>query len=174
MDVPVINSIDESNEIQKKMAVEIIESKGQRKIGILGLSFKAGTDDLRNSPIVDVAQTLYGKGYDLMIYDRNVRLSQLTGTNADFIQAKLPHLHQIITDDLDAVCVSCDVLVVTNKEAEFADLPARYPNKCIVDLVRQYKSLDYDGNYEGISWANVNENPAQDKPLERKMLTTEY
>jgi GDP-mannose 6-dehydrogenase len=174
VDVPVINSIDESNEIQKKLAVEIIESKGQRKIGILGLSFKAGTDDLRNSPIVDVAQTLYGKGYDLMIYDRNVRLSQLTGTNADFIQAKLPHLHQIITDDLDAVCVSCDVLVVTNKEAEFADLPARYPNKCIVDLVRQYKSLDYDGNYEGISWANVNENPAQDKPLERKMLTTEY
>ena len=174
VDVPVINSMDASNEIQKKLAVEIIESKGQRKIGILGLSFKAGTDDLRNSPIVDVAQTLYGKGYDLMIYDRNVRLSQLTGTNADFIQAKLPHLHQIITDDLDAVCVSCDVLVVTNKEAEFADLPARYPNKCIVDLVRQYKSLDYDGNYEGISWANVNENPAQDKPLERKMLTTEY
>ena len=123
---------------------------------------------------MDVAQTLYGKGYELHIYDRNVRLSQLTGTNADFIQAKLPHLHQIISDDLDAVCAACDVLVVTNKEAEYADLPERWPDKCIVDLVRQFKTLDYEGNYEGISWANINTNPAQDKPLTRSMLTTEY
>ena len=174
MDVPVINSIDLSNEIQKKTAVEIIESKGRRKVGVLGLSFKAGTDDLRNSPIVDVIEVLYGKGYDVRIYDRNVRLSQLTGTNADFIHAKLPHLHQVISDDLDAVCSASDVLVITNKEKEFADLPERYPDKCIVDLVRQFKELDYAGNYEGISWANINRNPAQLRPIERDMLTTEY
>lgn len=174
VDVPVINSIDPSNERQKKLAVEIIESKGKRRVGVLGLSFKAGTDDLRNSPIVDVIEVLYGKGYDLRIYDRNVRLSQLTGTNADFIRAKLPHLHQIISDDLDAVCAASDVLVITNKEKEFADLPGRYPEKCIVDLVRQFQALDYDGHYEGISWANINRNPAQDKPLDRDMLTTEY
>ena len=88
VDVPVINAIDPSNEIQKRIAAEIIESKGHRKIGILGLSFKAGTDDLRNSPIVDVAETLFGKGYDIQIYDKNVRISQLTGTNADFIAVK--------------------------------------------------------------------------------------
>ena len=174
VDVPVINSIDPSNEIQKKTAVEIIESKGRRNVGILGLSFKAGTDDLRNSPIVDVIETLHGKGYDVRIYDKNVRLSQLTGTNADFIQAKLPHLHQIISDDLDAVCKASDVLVITNKEKEFADLPERYPDKCIVDLVRQFRELDYEGNYEGISWANINRNPAQDRPIERNMLRTEY
>ena len=143
-------------------------------MGVLGLSFKAGTDDLRNSPIVDVIETLHGKGYDVRIYDKNVRLSQLTGTNADFIQAKLPHLHQIISDDLDAVCRASDVLVITNKEKEFAELPERYPDKCIVDLVRQYKELDYEGNYEGISWANINRNPAQDRPIERNMLKTEY
>ena len=174
VDVPVINSIDQSNEVQKRVAVEIIESKGRRNVGILGLSFKAGTDDLRNSPIVDVVEVLYGKGYNMRIYDRNVRLSQLTGTNADFIQAKLPHLHQIISDDLDAVCTASDVLVITNKEKEYADLPARYPDKCIVDLVRQFNELDYEGNYEGISWANINRNPAQDKPIERDMATTEY
>lgn len=171
---PVINAIDPSNELQKKIAVEIIESKGRKTVGILGLSFKAGTDDLRNSPIVDVAQALYGKGYDIRIYDKNVRVSQLTGTNADFISAKLPHLHEIITDDLDAVCSACDVLVVTNKEKEFACLPEKYPGKCIVDLVRQFKEMDYEGNYEGISWANINVNPAQDKPIERNMQTTEY
>lgn len=171
---PVISAIDPSNELQKKIAVDIIESKGCRKIGILGLSFKAGTDDLRNSPIVDVAQVLYGKGYELHIYDKNVRVSQLTGTNADFIAAKLPHLHQIITDDLDAVCQACDVLVITNKEKEFAQVPEKYPNKCIVDLVRQFKELDYDGNYEGISWGNINQNPGQGLKLERDMAKTEF
>lgn len=174
VETPVINAIDPSNEIQKQIAVDIIESKGRRAVGILGLSFKAGTDDLRNSPIVDVAEALYGKGYDIQIYDRNVRVSQLTGTNSDFIRAKLPHLHQIITDDLDAVCSECDVLVITNKEKEFAGIPDKYPDKCIVDLVRQFRELDYDGNYEGISWANINTNAAQDRPVERNMLTTEY
>lgn len=174
VETPVINAIDHSNEIQKKIAVDIIESKGRRSVGILGLSFKAGTDDLRNSPIVDVAEILYGKGYDIHIYDRNVRVSQLTGTNADFIRAKLPHLYRIITDDLDSVCSTCDVLVISNKEKEFTDLPERYPDKCIVDLVRQFKKLDYEGNYEGISWTNINTNATQDRPIERDMLTTEY
>ena len=174
VETPVINAIDPSNEIQKRIAVDMIESKGRRKVGILGLSFKAGTDDLRNSPIVDVAEALYGKGYEIHIYDRNVRVSQLTGTNADFIRAKLPHLYQIITDDLDAVCSACDVLVISNREKEFADLPEKYPGKCIVDLVRQFRDLDYEGNYEGISWANINNNAAQDRPVERDMLTTEY
>ncbi len=174
VDVPVLNAIDPSNEIQKKIAVDIIESKGRRKVGILGLSFKAGTDDLRNSPIVDVAEVLYGKGYEVHIYDKNVRVSQLTGTNADFIAAKLPHLHEIITDDLDAVCSECDVLVITNKEKEFAEVPAKYPRKCIVDLVRQFNELDYDGNYEGISWGNINVNEGQGLKLERDMAKTEF
>ena len=174
VDVPVLNAIDPSNEIQKKIAVDIIKSKGRRKVGILGLSFKAGTDDLRNSPIVDVAEALHGKGYEIHIYDKNVRVSQLTGTNADFIASKLPHLHEIITDDLDAVCSECDVLVITNKEKEFSDVPVRYPHKCIVDLVRQFKELDYDGNYEGISWGNVNINANKSMKLVRDMASTEF
>lgn len=174
IDVPVINAIDSSNEVQKRNALEIIESKGKRKIGILGLSFKAGTDDLRCSPIVDVAETLLGRGYDIHIYDKNVRLSQLTGTNADFIAAKLPHLHEIITDDMDRVCQKCDVLVITNKETEFEEIPEKYPHKVIVDLVRQFQVLDYDGNYEGISWGNINGNIAQNQVLERDMAQTEF
>jgi GDP-mannose 6-dehydrogenase len=174
VDVPVMNAIDPSNEIQKKTAIDVIESKGKRKVGILGLSFKAGTDDLRNSPIVDVAESLYGKGYEIHIYDRNVKVSQLTGTNADFIAAKIPHLHQIITDDLDEVCSQCDVLVITNKEKEFAQIPDKYPHKCIVDLVRQFGEVDYDGNYEGISWGNINSNTAQENAISRDMATTEF
>lgn len=174
VDVAVIMAIDSSNEIQKKNAIDIIESKGKKKIGILGLSFKSGTDDLRCSPIVDVAEALLGKGYEIHIYDKNVRVSQLTGTNADFIAAKLPHLHDIITDNLDAVCSECDVLVITNKEKEFANLPTRYPRKAIVDLVRQFDEIDYEGNYEGISWGNINGNPAQNNELVRDMAKTEF
>lgn len=174
VDVPVIMAIGLSNEIQKKNAIDIIESKGKRKIGILGLSFKSGTDDLRCSPIVDVAEALLGKGYEIHIYDKNVRMSQLTGTNADFIAAKIPHLHDIITDDLDAVCSECDVLVVTNKENEFADIPSKYTHKAIVDLVRQFNEIDYEGNYEGISWGNINGNPVQNDELVRDMAKTEF
>lgn len=174
IDSPVINAIEPSNEFQKKNAVNIIESKGKRKIGILGLSFKSGTDDLRCSPIVDVAETLLGKGYELHVYDKNVRISQLTGTNADFIAAKLPHLHDIISDDLQAVAEASDVLVITNKEKEFSDIPEKYPNKVIVDLVRQYEKLNYDGNYEGISWKNINVNTAQYKALTPDMVKTEF
>ena len=174
VDVPVINAINSSNDQQKKNAVDIIESKGKRKVGILGLSFKSGTDDLRCSPIVDVTEILLGKGYEIHIYDKNVHISQLTGTNADFIAAKLPHLHEIITDDLDLVCSESDVLVITNKEKEFSVIPAKYPHKVIVDLVRQFKMLDYEGNYEGISWSNINVNPAQNNVLERTMIITEF
>ncbi|MCD8282543.1 MAG: UDP-glucose/GDP-mannose dehydrogenase family protein, partial [Prevotella sp.] len=90
VDVPVINSIDTSNELQKKNAVELIAAKGKRNVGILGLSFKAGTDDLRCSPIVDVVERLLGKGFAVRIYDKNVKVSELTGTNLDFIMAKIP------------------------------------------------------------------------------------
>lgn len=174
VDVPVLNSINPSNEIQKKNAIDIIERKGCKKVGILGLSFKSGTDDLRNSPIVDVVEALYGKGYELSIYDKNVKISQLTGTNADFIEAKLPHLYNTISGDLDAVCSKCDVLVISNKEKEFADIPSKYPNKCIVDLVRQFKEIDYEGNYEGISWCNINLNNDLPSEIKRDMLKTEF
>lgn len=174
VDVPVINAIEESNEIQKRNAVNLIMEKGKRKVGILGLSFKAGTDDLRCSPIVDVVESLLGKGFELRIYDKNVKLSEITGTNKDFIMAKIPHLRHFVYDDLDKVATESDVLVVTNKEPEFEDLLQKYPGKIIVDLVRAWKEVDYDGNYEGISWGNINTNSAQSVKIEKDMAGTEF
>lgn len=158
IEVPVIESIFQSNENQKKRAVQIIMNQGQRKVGVLGLSFKAGTDDLRCSPIVDVVESLLGKGFDIRIYDKNVKVSELTGTNKDFIMAKIPHLQHFVTADLDEVCRESDVLVVTNKEKEFAEVLSKYPGKIVIDLVRQWKEVDYDGKYEGISWGDINTN----------------
>jgi GDP-mannose 6-dehydrogenase len=158
IEVPVIESIFQSNENQKKRAVQIIMNQGLRKVGILGLSFKAGTDDLRCSPIVDVVENLLGKGFEIRIYDKNVKVSELTGTNKDFIMAKIPHLQHFVTDNLEDVCKNSEVIVVTNKETEFKDILVQYPHKVIIDLVRQWKVVNYDGKYEGISWGNVNTN----------------
>lgn len=175
IDVPVIESIFESNENQKKRAVQLIMAQGKRKVGILGLSFKAGTDDLRCSPIVDVVESLLGKGFEIHIYDKNVRISELTGTNKDFIMAKIPHLQHFVTDNLAEVCENSDVLVVTNKEREFAPILEQYPGKVVIDLVRQWKKVDYDGKYEGISWGDINLNQeAQGRPIEQDFKQTEF
>ena len=144
-------------------------------MGILGLSFKAGTDDLRCSPIVDVVESLLGKGFEIRIYDKNVKVSELTGTNKDFIMAKIPHLQHFVSDDLEAVCRESDVLVVTNKEKEFAELLARYPNKTVVDLVRQWKEVDYEGHYEGLSWGDINTNRSgQETSIAQDFRQTEF
>lgn len=173
--VPVIESIFESNEVQKDKAVRLIMAAGHRKVGILGLSFKAGTDDLRCSPIVEVVERLLGKGFEVRIYDKNVKVSELTGTNKDFIMAKIPHLQHFVTDDLCAVCEASDVLVVTNKEKEFASVLAEYPGKTVIDLVRQWKEVDYAGHYEGISWGDINTNrEGQSQADEKDFRQTEF
>ena len=175
VDVPVIEAIGESNELQKRRAVQLIMAQGKRKVGILGLSFKAGTDDLRCSPIVDVVESLLGKGFELRIYDKNVKVSELTGTNKDFIMAKIPHLQHFVTDNLEEVCRESDVLVVTNKEKEFASVMELYPNKIIVDLVRQWKEINYAGHYEGLSWGDINQNQtAQQTAMKQDFRQTEF
>lgn len=156
VDTPVIRSIHGSNELQKDNALNIIMDKGKRKIGILGLSFKAGTDDLRNSPIVDVVERLLGKGYEIAIYDKNVKLSELTGTNKAYIESKIPHLQRFISGSLEDVIQDSEVIVIANKEKEFDDLLNTYPGKTIVDLVRMWKKVDYDGDYEGLCWGDIN------------------
>lgn len=174
IDVPVINNIEKSNELQKKIALEMIMGKGKRKIGVLGLSFKAGTDDLRCSPIVDIIESLLGKGYAIKIYDKNVKVSELTGTNKDFIEAKIPHLQEFITDDLENVIKNSDVLVITNKEKEFSNILDKYSNKIVLDLVRVWNEIDYNGYYEGISWGNINKNDSQFKEIKKEIAMTEF
>lgn len=153
VDTPVINAIEPSNEYQKQRLVEMIADSGVRKIGILGFSFKPGTDDLRESPIVEVAEVLLGKGYELKVHDKNVHLSNLIGRNRRYINEKIPHLEKIITDDLDEVIDSSELIVVANKEPQYADLPSRYPDKNIIDLVRIADDAEKSGErYQGFCW----------------------
>jgi GDP-mannose 6-dehydrogenase len=148
---PVLNAIENSNQYQKKIAIDLIISKGKRKIGIMGLSFKMGTDDLRYSPIVEVTEHLYGKGYDICIFDENVNLSRITGTNKKYIDFHIPHLSELIESDLNKVIDKSEILVITQKDSRFNQLVSEFPEKHIIDLVRISENYQAS-NYEGICW----------------------
>lgn len=151
LDSPVLNSIMDSNEHQKKKVLKMVLDKGVKNIGILGLSFKKGTDDLRYSPVVDLCENLLGKGAALRIYDKNVNISKLTGTNKIYIDKHIPHLSELITDDLEEVVDNSDLIIISHNEPEFKCINTRYPDKHFIDLVKIKDGVS-TGNYEGICW----------------------
>jgi GDP-mannose 6-dehydrogenase len=153
LEVPIISAILPSNERQIERGCSMITGKGKRRIGVLGFSFKAGTDDLRESPVVEVIERLIGKGYDLRIFDKNVNLAALTGANRDYILNHIPHISRLMVDSVDAVLAHAEVLVVGNGAPEFRDAVARaQPGQSIVDLVRIAGAAATKADYDGICW----------------------
>jgi GDP-mannose 6-dehydrogenase len=150
--VPVIDSIDKTNDMQIQRAIKIIFRYWNKKLGFLGLSFKAGTDDLRNSPAVTVIEALLGKGCDIKIYDKNINISMLTGTNKEYIDARIPHLSTLLTDDPIQLINECDVIIINTKEPEFLNLIKDISTKIIIDFVRLDQALLLKNNYKGINW----------------------
>ncbi|HMU43003.1 MAG TPA: UDP-glucose/GDP-mannose dehydrogenase family protein [Ignavibacteriaceae bacterium] len=152
LDTPVIQSINKSNDIQIKRAEKIITDCNKNKIGILGLSFKEGTDDLRNSPSVNLIETLIGKGFTIKIYDKSVQYSQLTGRNKDYIDQHIPHLAKLMESDIEQVISISELLVVSTREKEFDEVLRNIHDKKIIDLVGLDKELLNKPNYFGINW----------------------
>ena len=128
-------------------------SAGRKRIGILGLSFKPATDDLRESPIVEVVERLIGKGYEVAIYDKNVSLARLTGTNKAYIEHEIPHIARLMRPSVDDVLSDSELIVIANREPEFFDVPDRVaPGTVVVDLVRLPGRGALNGDYHGICW----------------------
>ncbi|MGK5061715.1 nucleotide sugar dehydrogenase [Janthinobacterium sp. LB3P112] len=152
LDLPLLNSILPSNQRQVEKGIKMIVDKGARKVGILGFSFKAGTDDLRESPLVDVIEYLLGKGYELKLYDKNVNLAALTGANQDYILNMIPHISKLMVDNMQDVLDFADTIVIGNGAAEFKSVPGSLkPHQHIVDLVRISKEQSGE-QYDGICW----------------------
>lgn len=151
LDLPLINSLLPSNSNQIDQAMRMITGNGAKRIGVLGFSFKAGTDDLRESPVVTVIERLIGKGYDLRLYDQNVHLASLTGANKDYILNRIPHIYRLMSNDLEEVVDFADTLVIGNKAPEFEDM-AGWGDKHIIDLVRVNSQLRSKLPYEGLCW----------------------
>jgi GDP-mannose 6-dehydrogenase len=127
--------------------------KGSKRIGVLGFSFKAGTDDLRESPMIEVIERLLGKGYDLRIYDKNVKIASLVGANRDFILNRIPHISRLMVSEVDAVLDHAKTIVIGNKDPEFGSVPQRLRDgQSVVDFVRVTSERSENGKYEGICW----------------------
>lgn len=152
LELPLLNAILPSNEKQVEKGLKMIMDKGARKVGILGFSFKAGTDDLRESPLVDVIEHLLGKGYELKLYDKNVNLAALTGANQDYILNHIPHISKLMVNSMEEVLAFADTIVIGNGAAEFKTVPGQLkPGQNLVDLVRISQEQS-GGQYDGICW----------------------
>jgi GDP-mannose 6-dehydrogenase len=153
LELPIISSIMATNQNQIDRGFDMITRKGNKKVSILGFSFKAGTDDLRESPIVEVIERLIGKGYDLRLYDKNVSLASLVGANKDYILNAIPHISKLMVDNLAAAVTHGDTIVIGNGSEEFSSVLANLePGKTIVDLVRITNQPSEEGRYDGICW----------------------
>jgi GDP-mannose 6-dehydrogenase len=153
LSLPILASILPSNALQIERGLQAVIDKGGRKIGILGFSFKAGTDDLRESPMVELAERLIGKGYDLRVYDRNVSLAAVHGANRDYILNKIPHISRLMVPTIDEVLAHADTVVLGNASPEFADVPRRIrEHQTVIDFVRASDARSVAGAYEGICW----------------------
>lgn len=152
--LPMIEGVLSSNQAHLDLAVEKVIASGCREVALLGLSFKAGTDDLRESPLVALAERLIGKGISLSIYDPGVRLSWLMGANRRFISEHLPHIERLLTDDIETALARADYVVAGSADPSIIDAMSRHirPEHRVLDLVRLPVSAKIEGQIEGLSW----------------------
>jgi GDP-mannose 6-dehydrogenase len=126
---------------------------GHKRIGVLGFSFKAGTDDLRESPMIEVIERLIGKGHDVRIFDKNVNLAKLVGANRDFILNRVPHISKLMAPNIGEILEHAQTVVIGNKDPDFAEVPKQLRDgQRLVDFVRIGNQRSGNGKYDGICW----------------------
>jgi len=152
VEVPLLSAITATNKLQVEKALDMVLNTGNKQVGVLGFSFKAGTDDLRESPMVTLIETLLGKGLELVIYDRDVSLARLFGSNKAYIEEEIPHIAKLMRGSIDEVLESANTIVIGNRSEEFRQIESRLrPGQTVIDLVRLFDRMSGDG-YQGICW----------------------
>jgi GDP-mannose 6-dehydrogenase len=153
LDLPIMNSVLPSNELQIARGLRLIMETGHKRIGVLGFSFKAGTDDLRESPMIEVIERLIGKGHDVRIFDKNVNLARLVGANRDFILNRVPHISKLMAPNIGEILEHAQTVVIGNKDPDFAEVPKQLRDgQRLVDFVRIGNQRSGNGKYDGICW----------------------
>ena len=153
IDVPVLLSALASNEKQITRAYDMVRATGAKRVGVLGLAFKAGTDDLRESPIVTLVERLIGKGMQLAIYDGHVSKANLIGANREYIEKEIPHIWTLMKDSVSDVLNYGDAIVIGNGTPEFREIqPQLREGQVVIDLVRAFGTRTSDASYQGVAW----------------------
>jgi GDP-mannose 6-dehydrogenase len=152
VEVPLLSAITATNKLQVEKALDMVLNTGNKQVGVLGFSFKAGTDDLRESPMVTLIETLLGKGLELVIYDRDVSLARLFGSNKAYIEEEIPHIAKLMRGSIDEVLGAANTIVIGNRSEEFRQIESRLrPDQTVIDLVRLFDRTSGNG-YQGICW----------------------
>jgi GDP-mannose 6-dehydrogenase len=150
--LPILEAIMNSNEQQIQRGIKMVEKTGRKKVGVLGLSFKNGTDDVRESPVVPLVETLVGRGYQVSIYDEQVVPDNLIGANRVFLEREIPHVASLMRCCAEDVINEAEVVVITNGSASFRDAVKQVrSDQVVIDLVGIAKNGQKEG-YEGICW----------------------
>lgn len=153
LNLPIISSVLPSNKLQIDAALDMVVEQGNKRVGILGFCFKANTDDLRDSPIVELIERLIGKGYELILFDKNVSEAKLQGANRDYILHHIPHISQLMVSSIDELLTKAQTIVIGNKACEFERvLDEVQDDQIIIDLVRIRPNPPQSKQYIGICW----------------------
>ena len=154
LDLPVLESVLRSNDVHVQAAVAAVERQKRKKVGVLGLSFKAETDDLRESPIVRVVGTLVGKGYELLLHDNHINVARLVGANRDFLEREIPYLERLFRADAREVVRDSEVIVIANSHPAYRQVPGWLNgDQVVVDFVRLLEPSQLpNGRYVGLAW----------------------
>ncbi len=154
VEVPILRATLESNRKQVERAFQMVLAAGNRRVGVLGLSFKAGTDDLRESPLVSLIELLIGRGMELLIFDRNVTESNTMGANREYVEREIPHIWTLMRPRVEDVVSASDTIVVGNASPELAGVrEGLRPGQVLIDLARAFGPAVSNGtDYQGIAW----------------------
>lgn len=154
VDVPLLGAVLYSNASQIERGIQMIEQTRQRRIGFLGLSFKADTDDVRESPVVAMVERLVGRGYQVTVHDENVEPERLVGSNKQFLAHGLPHIACLMRDSAETILAESDVIVIANNSQTYHDIPNHIrPDQTLIDLVGKVRvNGNFKGAYNGICW----------------------
>jgi GDP-mannose 6-dehydrogenase len=153
VEAPLLKSLIPSNKQQIERALEWVLGQNKRSIGFLGFSFKAGTDDLRESPYLELIERLIGKGCDIRVFDQNVSLAKLVGANKQYLMNAIPHVTQLMVPSMEDVVLHSDVIVATSRSPEYEAVVERMrPDQILLDMARLPNIDRIAGNYDGINW----------------------
>ena len=150
---PLLSAIMQSNQVQTQRAIDFVTDSGARKVGLLGLTFKAGTDDLRESPLVNLCEALIGKGFHVTVYDPNLVIGNLVGANKAYIEEQIPHIGQLLCDSIDEMIAKNELLILGNRYDSLKNKLVALNGKIkVLDLVRFFDRTETLSWYQGISW----------------------